>query len=178
MSQKSNKDIILQFKGHLNYDIIGELIGSLKDSMKIRQARYGLYKKLLTLLIESLENVVRYNHEIPSDGEIFIENPPELQIVFDGEYYILEISNIIYNADIPSLEEKISELNSFNKLKIKELYKATITDGKFSEKGGAGLGLIEMAKIIDSKMEYSFKALRNDISLFILKLSLLDNREK
>ena len=178
MPENSQKDIILHFKGYLDYDIIGELIGSLRDKMKLNKARYGLYKKLLTLLIEALENIVRYNIEVSSGNDIFNTNPPELLIVLDDGYYVLETRNLLLNKDIPPIKEKLTSLNKMSKLKIKELYKATITDGKFSERGGAGLGFIEMAKTIDKKIKYSFTEVEDEISMFSLELSILNSSVK
>ena len=178
MSGNSQKDIILQFKGYLDYDIIGELIGSLRDHMKLKKARYGLYKKLLTLLIEALENIVRYNLEVSSGNDIFINSPPELVICLEEGYYVLETRNLLLNKDIPPIDEKLASLNKIGKPKIRELYKATITDGKFSERGGAGLGFIEMAKTVDRRMDYSFTEVNDEISLFRLKLSILNSSGK
>ena len=39
---------------------------------------------------------------------------------------------------------------------------------EFSDKGGAGLGLIEMAKKTGNKLDYDFVSLDNDYSYFIL----------
>ena len=76
----------------------------------------------------------------------------------------------VLKKDIPHLQEKLSVINNLDKNSIRELYKATITDGKFSEKGGAGLGIIEMAKISDEKLLYTFSEIDENFSYFILKL--------
>jgi hypothetical protein len=175
---KKPQDIILHFRGQLNYDIIGELIGSLKDNMKLRHARFGLYKKILTLLIESLENIVRYYLEISHRKQLFRDNPPEIKIEAVDEFYFLEASNVIRNHDIPPLEKKMTDLNHYSKDKIKELYKSTITDGKFSEKGGAGLGIIEMAKIVDKDIEYQFTPLNDEFSIFKIRLIIKQSDDK
>ena len=52
------------------------------------------------------------------------------------------------------------------------MYKQIITNGQFSEKGGAGLGLVEMAKITDQKIEYSFSEINGKFDYFRLILRI------
>ncbi len=177
MLNKTCKDIILYYKGSLNYDTIGDLIASLKDKMKGHFAKFGIYKRLLTLMIESLENIVRYNISIAGKAELIKKYPPELMICYENKSYSIETANIIKNEDIPDLKYKIDTLQNMNTEEIKELYKATITDGKFSDKGGAGLGIIEMAKIADDKIQGEFSAVNEKFSYFMLRLLIKQSAE-
>jgi hypothetical protein len=172
MPDKPKSDIILYHKGKLDYDVIGELIHELKHNMKVRNVRFGLYKKLLTLMIEMLENVIRYRENFIGNLDVINEYPPEFQIVYKAHHYIIEASNAIRKEDVIRLENKIVELNNMDKKEIKDLYKSTITNGQFSEKGGAGLGMIEMAKLVDRKIEFEFKEIDNTFSFFLLRLSI------
>lgn len=172
MLDKTHKDTILHFKGNLDYDTIGDLITSLKENMKTREVRFRIFKKVLTLMIESMENIVRYNSGSLVQESYLVKYPPEMLISVDGNIFNLETTNVIHNSDISTLSEKLTQLNNFEIEEIKELYKATITNGKFSEKGGAGLGIIEMAKIIEDKIDFSFDPLDDNHSKFSLKLQI------
>lgn len=172
MLKKAHEDTILYFKGPLDYDVIGDLIHNLKLKMKARAVRFGLYKKILTLMIELLENIIRYDENY-MDNEFILENyPPEFQIFFENEFYIIESANAILKKDADTLTERIADLNKLDKKGIKTLYKETITNGKFSAKGGAGLGMIEMAKIADRKFEYTFSEVDENYAYFILHLAI------
>ena len=96
--------------------------------------------------------------------------PPEFTISFSNNLFIIESANAVRNQDIAELETKLSQLKKMDKKEIKELYRSTITNGQFSEKGGAGLGIIEMAKITDRKIEYSFQPIDGSYSFFLLQL--------
>ena len=170
MLNKSCRDIILYYEGNLSYDVIGDLIASLKDKIKGHYTRFGLYKKLLTLMIESLENIVHYNTSMMYDHEMLEKYPPEFMLCYKNKSYTIETANLMKNSDIPFLEEKIEVLKKMSSDEIKELYKATITNGKFSDRGGAGLGIIEMAKIADEKIAGHFSAVDEKYSYFILRL--------
>ena len=157
MLDSSQKDIVLYFKGTLDYDAIGELIVSLKDKMRYRRVRFGLYKKILTLMIESLENIIRYRTHFGKRGKALDLYPPEFLISLDDDFVFIESMNAVFDTDIGPLDERLSLLNNLDSDKLRELYKETITNGRFSERGGAGLGIIEMAKIADEKIGFSFK---------------------
>jgi len=170
MIKASYKDIILYYKGQLHFDNINELIHSLKEKMKFRSVSYVVYKKILMLMIETLENIIRYRDNFDSTSSIILSYQPEFQIYVDSNSYIIESSNALLKKDIPLLQERLKMLNNLDKNSIRELYKSTITDGKFSEKGGAGLGIIEMAKISDEKLMFSFSDIDENFSYFLLKL--------
>jgi hypothetical protein len=170
MLDLSNRDIILHFQGHLDYDIIGELIGSLKERMRKRKVRFGLYKKILTVMIESLENIIRYRGNLGIQGVVLDKYPPEFVISSNNERVYIESINALFNPDIELLQQKLSQLNELDPKELKELYKQTITNGKFSDKGGAGLGIIEMAKIADEKIIFRFEKIDEKLSYFYLCL--------
>jgi hypothetical protein len=177
MTKPSHKDLILYYKGQLNFDNINELIHSLKEKIIVRNVSFVVYKKILMLMIESLENIIRYRENFDGDSHIILNYPPEFQVYFSLNKYIIESSNAVLKKDIPSLEEKLSILNNLDRGSIRELYKETITDGKFSDKGGAGLGIIEMAKISDEKLIYSFSKIDEKFSYFLLKLTVNESTD-
>lgn len=49
---------------------------------------------------------------------------------------------------------------------MKALYKETITNGRFTQSGGAGLGFIEIAKVTSGNIEYSFEPIDNRYSYY------------
>ena len=74
--------------------------------------------------------------------------------------------NIVSTKDKIFLQKKINELNSMGETELKRLYKATLREGTFSEKGGAGLGLIEVARKASKPMIAKFDKLGNDRHFF------------
>jgi hypothetical protein len=168
------REIIIHFKGQLHFDIIGELIHALKDKMRVRKIGYAVYKKILMLMIELLENIIRYHENYEGNAFILQNYPPEFQISFNDNKYYIESSNAILKSDRKLLEKRLKGLNTLNKDKIRDLYKATITNGLFSEKGGAGLGIIEMAKMSDEKLSYTFTDVNEDFVYYVLRLVVKD----
>jgi hypothetical protein len=55
------------------------------------------------------------------------------------------------------LSEKIDGLNGMDAMYLKKAYEQTLREGSFSDKGGAGLGLIEIARKSSDKLYYNFE---------------------
>jgi hypothetical protein len=168
MISNNTKELILSHRGTLKYDTIGELINNLKKTVARLKIKLGIYKKLLLVMIESLENILKYNENFDIDSHIRTRFSPEFKIEKDDEKYFLTSVNVVFNKDIPMLKNKINHVNTLDTEGLKKLYKSTITNGRFTHKGGAGLGFIEMAKISTEKIQYNFKKIDNDYSIYRL----------
>lgn len=172
MNKTTQKEIYLHYKGVILYDTIGELIGELKELMFERKIKQTVYKKVLMVMIEALENVFKYSDCFMDAEEITEDFHPEIFIAKTPTAFKITVSNPVKYSDQVSLEAKLIEINSLDKQGIKNKYKQIITNGEFSEKGGAGLGIIEMAKITDAPLDYSFTKINDQFSYYSLSLKI------
>ena len=71
-------------------------------------------------------------------------------------------------------EERKDFLNRMHKRRLgpKELYKQQIKRGRLSDKGGDGLGFIDMVRKTGEQLIYSLIKINNKISYFILKSTI------
>jgi hypothetical protein len=166
------KVIIIDYSGAIHYDTIGELIHQFKNHVPILGIQIATYKKILLVMIESLENIMKYR-ECP---ELTVENElafiPLFTVIKEGEKYYINSCNTLEINKMESLEKKLIYLNNLSVPGIKDYYKETITNGQFSQKGGAGLGLIEMAKISGNKIEYMFQRVDENYVNFSLRITV------
>ena len=108
-------------------------------------------------MIESLENLMKYR-ECPMQTDGNDKGfTPLFSVIKEGDRYFINSCNTLEYNKMESLEKRLIYLNNLTPPGIKEYYKETITNGQFSQQGGAGLGLIEMAKISGNKIEYMFQ---------------------
>ena len=170
MVHNSRKEEILNYSGRLRYDTIGELINKLKNKVSSISIKLAVYKKLLLIMIESLENILKYNETFDSNSYIRTHFTQKFIIEKNNEKYFLTSINVVLNSDIPKLKSKINQVNNLDNDGLKDLYKSTITDGQFTHKGGAGLGFIEMAKISTEKIQYNFETIDNKYSSYELTI--------
>jgi hypothetical protein len=122
-------------------------------------------------MIESLENVYKYSDvysDLVKKKEDFL---PSFQLTKNSSTIKLITSNPVKNEDINVLKCKIELVNDKDREELKKLYVQTITNGKFSAKGGAGLGFIEMAKTSGNNLEFSFESIDETFSLYTFSVT-------
>lgn len=148
------------------------LLNDLKNKKDTYQIDPVQYKKLLTLMIEILENVLKYSDHF--EGFV-LDHPdyhPEFELNLDADGFILTSRNPIRDKDKKEITRRIDKINTSDEDELKKIYRDTITNGIFTEKGGAGLGFIEMAKITTNSIVYLFKTLDKGFSYFEITLHI------
>jgi hypothetical protein len=168
----SQKEIFLHYKGAILYDTIGLLISELKEKMFEQHIKQSVYKKVLMVMIEALENVFKYHEHFAEEKDLLRKYPPEIYIGKLTNSFSITITNPIRKVDVPTLKSKLQDINALDKLGVKEKYKQIITNGEFSEKGGAGLGIVEMAKITDEKLDFGFSEINDKFDYYRLSLKI------
>ena len=167
-----NYTAIIDYKGRLTFKTISQLIADLKVKKDDFNIDMVVYKKLISLMIETLENINKYS----SNFMDFIEAHPAYEPVFllarNGKDYSIHSANPIMKNDISRVRDKIDKINTLNAEEMRLFYRETITNGEFTEKGGAGLGFIEMAKISCNPISYKFTILNEDFYNFELDLHI------
>lgn len=133
-----------EFDDDLTFEIIS-LLEADQDLGKKEKRRMGY------VLAESFQNVVRHGlkkEEIIERKVFGIRNNHAFGEIFS--------SNIVSLEDKNFLEDKLSTIGTLNNDELKSLYLDLLTNNKLSEKGGAGLGLVEMARKSKLPLQYKF----------------------
>jgi hypothetical protein len=55
---------------------------------------------------------------------------------------------------------------------LRDYYKEILSDGKYSEKGTAGLGFVDIAKKTKSRLQYSFQPITDEYSYFTFQVRI------
>jgi hypothetical protein len=165
-----DEKIILEYTGHLTFSTVGRLLTILKHKMKKKGLHLGAYKKILSIMIEVLENIYKYSDQY-HDIQFIVQNHiPTFKIVQNQESYFIRSSNPIRNLHVPPLKSHLELVNSKSSEELRIFYREKICDGKFSDKGGAGLGIIEIAKISGNPLKFHFEKINEQFSAFHLEV--------
>ncbi len=163
---------LIEFKGILTFDIIAGLINELKIKMDEYQENVNIYKRILTIMVETLENICKYAIFQYDNNGIKTDVPSEFSLVKNDDKYILTTGNLIKLEDQQNINDRINMINHLDSSGIRKLYRKIISDGKFNSEGGAGLGFIEMAKSSQGKINHNFKHVNNDNVFFTINLEI------
>ena len=158
---------ILDHTGIIQYETIGELIHSFKHQIHARGVHTSTYKKVLLVMIESLENIMKHSECCPQSNGLPVNSyMPVFTIRKDNNQFIIASSNPVRKMNMPAFKGRLDYLNTLDQQGLKEFYKKTITNGEFTSRGGAGLGLIEIAKISGKKINYDFQPIDENCDRF------------
>lgn len=153
------------YRGHFDQVITDHILSLTEANIAKEEQSSKVKKRVYSIMVECLQNITRHQENItdlsPNHYGIFV-------IQKTAERYLITSGNTIENKNIETVENLITKINSLEKAELKEYYKKVLTEGQLSNKGGAGLGLIDMARKAGNKLSYQFKYINSDISFFYL----------
>jgi hypothetical protein len=177
LADQANGDVILYYKGNIDSDVINHVLDTVEDKMVEVNEQSKLRKKVYNVLVESLQNLYHHVDKVPEDFEDQNSERFGLLVVKRVEKgYRITTGNFVKTENIEKLEERIKRINRSSHEEIKELYKFILNHQKISQKGGGGLGLVDIARKTGNKLDYSFKEYNNNHSFFYL--NILVNEEE
>jgi hypothetical protein len=168
-----NKKIILAFEGGFTQNLTKNILSMTENNLKNEEE--VVKKKVFNVMVECLQNICKYADEV--EKPITTIQDGIFMIGKNEEGYFLVSGNFINNKSISGLEEKIKEVNSLDKEGLKKLYKDTLTTTEIHQKGGAGLGLIDIARKSGNKLSYHFEQIDERISFYSLTTKVSRLRE-
>jgi hypothetical protein len=160
-------NINLAYEGEITHQIT-KAFTSLTESSMVKEDDFNtVQKKVFHVMVECLQNISKHaenrNSIVTSkDGRgIFM-------ISKDESEYNVTTGNVINNDKVPKLQEMLENINSLDKDGLKKLYKQQMREGRLSDRGGAGLGFIDIARKTGQKLIYSFLKINEERSFFVL----------
>lgn len=167
-----DNNIILMFKGILTFDLLSSVIGSVERRINDLESERKIQKKFYSILTECIQNVY-YHLEDAEDNDPSTDDESVLILISaKTRYYSIKTCNNIPNANISGLKEKINQINNVSRDELKELYREAISNVSFTAKNTAGIGLIEIARKTDYKLEYTFEKVNDKYSHFNFEIRL------
>ena len=175
LTDQTNGDIVLKYKGNIDSDVINHVLDTVEGKMVEANEQAKLRKKVYNVLVESLQNLYHHVDPVPEDFEDQSSERYGLLIVrkIDDGYKIIT-GNFVNTEHIEKLEEKIKRINRSSHEEIKELYKFILNHQKISQKGGGGLGLVDIARKTGNPLDYSFQKYNDKHSFFYMNILVQD----
>ncbi len=173
-TMKTN-EINLVYEGEVTQEITKTFTSLTERNMAKSEESNQVQRKVFNVMVECLQNISKHGDTLTEDNEEEEERRGIVMVSRGEDSYKIITGNVIRNSKIPSLKESLEKVNSLDKKGLSTLYKQQIMESKLSEKGGAGLGLIDIAKKTGNKLSYQFKELNDTVSFFILTSTIKRN---
>lgn len=144
---------------------LGEAVGGDKESDRSLRAR------LAFVLVEAYQNVIRhrpqFDTEGPADGlgcMLLLRSAPGLNEV--------TTMNPVSRIDVPALVNDLEGIGALDRDQLKTRYLETLQRDGRTRRGGAGLGLIEMARRSGNMLRHAFTDIDAEHLRFTLSLDV------
>jgi RecA/RadA recombinase len=168
--------IILSFKGEITSDIITMVLQIIESRLEAEEAKSSVKKKIFNVLVECMQNL--YHHaEAEVEGE-FTTRKAMLEMYFDDSYYNIITGNFMKNEEVEKLKTRLDKVNSLSKDELRQFYREILDNNQISKKGGANLGMIDMARKSGEKLEYHFTQVNDKLTFFDLRVRVSKNKKK
>jgi hypothetical protein len=154
--------LMFAYRGVVTNENSIPLLMLLEKEMESSEFGFVGRKRLFLFVLESLQNVSRHTSgDQHADMSLVVYSK-------NDKGYTVTTGNVVPADGSNVLKERLDQINSLEANQIREVYRQMLSVAEFSNKGGAGLGLIEMAKKTGNKLDYDFVTLDENYSYFIL----------
>jgi len=162
-TQQDNLEYI--YRGKFNTDITDNILSLAEESLKLSEQKLSIKKRVYFVMVEGLQNITRHQDitakNIPVKPGLFVLQRKKSS-------YFITTGNLIEKRNISILKSQLQRVNALSKDELNEFYKHHLNDGGFSGKGGAGLGLIEIARKSKGSLAFDFRKIKGKYYFFYL----------
>lgn len=167
--------IMLSFKGDITSELLTSILQIMESKLENLQEEPKVKKKVYNVLVECLQNLYHHMDEVAlneSEEDAKISRSAIFMIGKHQEYYTIITGNYILTKNVEGFKAKLDKINNMDKEQLKDYYKEVLAEGGFSDKGGGGLGMIDIARKSGQKLHYSFTPIDEKYSFFNLNIKI------
>ncbi len=159
------------YRGNFTPTITENIFSLTESKFSKDEETFKIRKRISYIMIECLQNITRHQDQSETDTNkdsgLFVLQRTKFKVFVTN-------GNVIRTEKIAKLEKHIQTITHLNADELKEYYQKVLAEGDISDKGGAGLGLISMARrtgrhllyrFVKIDETYSYYYLQNEISL-------------
>ena len=172
-----NGDVIAHHKGAISAELITRVLEHVENELNIRGEKSRKRKKIYNVMVEALQNLFHHTENAPENINLE-ENDKKFAIFVlkkeaHGEYSFTS-GNFVFEGRVKFLKDRLDQINYLTAKELKILYQLILNNDEYSDKGGGGLGLVDIAKRTGHEYEYSFHNQYNEHNFFCLKILITE----
>jgi len=168
-SKLNGGDVLMAFKGDISSELISNVLEVVESEMDDHNESSQIRKKVYNVLVESLQNLYHHIEVLPEEMRDDYDSKFGILVVSrDSGQYRISTGNFVTHDKVDVLKNKIDKINSMGKEELKDMYKFILNHQRLSDKGGGGLGLVDIARKTGNKLNYTFEKYNDTYYFFDL----------
>jgi hypothetical protein len=134
-------------------------------------------RKVSFLLVECFQNIIKHGkpEELASSGG---SEPGLFTFRNQDNYFTINSVNLVNRDKISVLNAQVQSVNSLKGMNLKELYLYQLKNNEINTRGGAGLGLIELARKSGNDLICDFSEFDQRYARFHQQVTMLHKKSK
>lgn len=169
-SEMASSGFPLIYKGEMNHQIMRSFAFMANRKIAEKNIPTPTRKRVFHIMIECLQNITKHSDDY-DEKEKQIGNGLFIVGESKDSFYVIT-GNLVKNEKMVFLESRLEKLNSSSKKELKHLFLKQMIEGELNEKGGAGLGLIDIARKSGNKLYYHFVPYDSQRYFFIFGVTI------
>ncbi len=143
---------LVQYAGQLSSEVRIQLLDLLKAVSLANLGERNDLKRLCGIALELLDNAQRYgnSHDVSFEWRI------------EGDQLVVTIKNHADRVDAERLMKTVDGINAMSAEEVTAAFRAQLTNETFGEKGGAGLGMLQIAKRTGGQLKARIEQVENE----------------
>jgi len=173
----NEKNIMLIYSGPLWSEGIGGIAGTLRKRLEFDKIPLQTSQEVFSVFVEQMNNMLMYSverEEFKTAGSVIEESPKGTFILGKEEdAFFIQTGNIMKSESVALVKNRLDYLNTLDKKSLRKFYREQMRlVNNNPESKGAGLGFIEIARRISSKIIYSFTPCGERQTFFTLYVTI------
>jgi len=154
---------LLYHSGNITQEYVDEVI----EFVSKLEEKPALIRKISFLIVEALQNVIHHSDKTPK-GETFAY----FELLKNEETYTIKTGNLLFKEKTEELEKRLQCVTTSSEEEIKEKIINKLGQEGFSEKGGAGIGLLSIRKRVKEGMEYNIEYFKENYNFVHFEIKI------
>ena len=165
--------LILVYQGDFTQETTKSILTMAERSLEASNEDPAIKRKVFNVMVESLQNIVKHNEQLA--GEDSRRHTAIFLIGKARDCYGIMSGNPVHKSRVAPLRATLEQINALDREGLKDLYRNIIQDATISDKGGAGLGFVDMARKSGEKLWFDFPEMSDEYCFFSLKVNVIAN---
>jgi hypothetical protein len=169
------ENILLSFKGVVTSDLLTSVLQIMESKMDYMEESPKTKKKVFNVMVECLQNLYHHidiENDSPKQRSVIEQKSALFIIAKEDDYFQIRTGNYVDKENAKELSEKLEKINGMDKDQLRLYYQEVLNNGSLSEKGTAGLGMIDIARKSGNKLEYALLEVNEKMSFFCLNVKI------
>ena len=164
-------ELSLVYEGEITQPIIKAFLSLTETKMMQQEEPGAVQRKVFHVMVECLQNVSKYSDSSIEHNYLYAGMGVFI-VTRSSKEYRITTGNAMETSKIGDLKPMLENINSMDKETLNEMYKKQIKEGQLHEKGGAGLGFIDIKRKTGNNLSFDFTPIDEKYSFFILSTSV------